>query len=305
MHWTGNRHAREAWVPPDADLDQASGLRRLLGGETGARAVGVFGVDPDLTAQTTANLASAMARRGARVLICDELPTPRNVAAYLGLAPDMGLREALASGRPGDARVEASPGVHLLRCTQAAGEIAAPDAWASLGRALDSDWIFAAAPGDGRAPLALAAPERILVAPASKRHLTEAYALLKSVHHLQPEGHWWVLLTGLTDAARGTLVMQAITETSRRFLEFEPGYLGGVPRDAKLDLATRAMRPVLDYAPASPAAGALRGACEVLARTAVTAGSRPFWPRAALIARALAARPTTQARGSTHDRRYG
>jgi flagellar biosynthesis protein FlhG len=129
------------------------------------------------------------------------------------------------------------------------------------------DWLFLAAPADAQPSLAYAAPLRILVVQGSKNHLTEAYALLKSVHRQQPEGRWWILFSHLAEPERATLMMQAITETSRRFLEVEPGYLGVVAQDGKLELSARAMRPVLDFAPASGAASAFRNAAQTLAQT--------------------------------------
>jgi flagellar biosynthesis protein FlhG len=297
-------------VPPETVFDQASGLRRLLGAGGGARVIGVFGVDARLNALAGANLACAMTHRGAQVMICDEAAAPDNVATMVGLSPAHGLAQVLAGQRAvAEALADNGAGLRLLNCAvpPVALALAPPESWARVAPAsADADWLFAVSPGDGRGSLALAAPERILVAPAGKNHLTEAYALMKTVHRLQPEGRWWILLMDLNDAERGTLMMQAITETSRRFLEVEPGFLGGVPRDAKLDLSARAMRPVLDYAPGSAAATTLRGAAETLARATphgVDPDTNEFWPRAGLIARNLAAHPS--ASGNAHGRRYG
>lgn len=284
-------------------LDQASGLRRLVGTDAGMRAVGVFGVDPALTALAAANLSAAVAARGVGVNLRDASPEPADVAARLGETPATGL--ATFSGttrntsevriwRPdaAEARAAASPGA-WDRCAEAA---------------LATDWLFAVAPPDGRDGLSLAAPDRILVAPAGKRHLTEAYGLLKSLSQLQPEAHWWILLMGLTDAERGSLMMQAITETARRFLDLAPSYLAGVPRDTKLDQSTRALRAVVHYAPACHAATALRAAADNLARHArplAAPEARACWTRAGFIMRQLASRPTLQNGNIAHGRHFG
>lgn len=287
----------------EAVLDQASGLRRLVGADAGTRAVGIFGVDPALTTLAAANLATAVAARGAAVNLRDASPEPADVAARLGETPARCL-----AAFPGTPRGHASmriwrPDVAEIRAA------ASRDTWDPMANtALTSDWLFAVAPPDGRDGLALAAPERILVAPADKRHLTEAYALLKSLSHLQPEAHWWILLMGLTDAARGSLMMQAITETARRFLDLAPSYLAGVPRDAKLDQSTRALRAVVDFAPASPAATAMRAAADNLARNTrplSTVEARAYWTRAGFMMRELASRPSLQHGNIAHGRRFG
>lgn len=294
-------------------FDQASGLRRLLGGAKGLRAVGVFGGDPELNALATANLASAMAQRGGQVCIFDESSAPRLMGQF-GLTPEFGLRDILAGACPLEkALCDGPSGIRLLACEQAAAAIAAgpSHAWSNLTGRLsetDIDWLFLAAPHDDRPSLAYAAPLRILVVPGSKQRLTEAYALLKSVHRRQPEGRWWFLLMNLAEPERGAPMTQAITETSRRFLEVQPGFLGGIPRDDKLEQSRRAMRPVLDFAPGSPAAAAIRGAAETLAQAApplTGKGIPDFWSRMGLIGRDLAPRAGIKALDRAHGRHYG
>lgn len=284
-------------MPPEMPLDQASGLRQLLGGDSGLRAVGVFGSSAALNAEAVANLATAMAQRGSAAWVFDETAAQESVARNFGLAPTLGLGQWLrGTCRLDSALVESVDGVRLLACTQGAGKLAdtSPESWANLAGELSDaaiDWLFLAAPADGQPSLAYAAPLRILVVQGSKNHLTEAYALLKSVHRQQPEGRWWILFSHLAEPERATLMMQAITETSRRFLEVEPGYLGVIAQDGKLELAARAMRPILDYAPASRAAGAFRNAAQTLAQAIqpiTGSGIRDFWLRMGLISRSLA-----------------
>jgi flagellar biosynthesis protein FlhG len=300
-------------VPPDNPLDQAAGLRQLLGGDAGLRAVGVFGGAEHLTAQATANLASAMAQRGAHTWIFDELAAPGTVAAQFGLTPPLSLDRLLSGAyRLGQVFSETPAGPRLLACAHAARSVAASpqEAWSRLAKAFTEaapDWLFLTAPNDGQASLAYAAPARILVVPGGKSHLTEAYALLKAVHQQQPEGRWWILFMNLAEPERAGLMMQAITETSRRFLEVEPGYLGVIGQDNKLELAARAMRPVLDFAPACGAATAFRSAAETLVQVVpAVSGSHiaQFWLRMGLLSRRLAAAPNNRATDYRHGGLY-
>jgi flagellar biosynthesis protein FlhG len=296
------------------NLDQATGLRRLLGADGGMRALGIFGSDAALNAHAGANLATAMAQRGASVAVFDEVPAPMNVASRLGLTPGVGLKQVIQGQcNAQDALNENPCGVRLLRAEQALHSAAglAPEAWTRLQDVLpetDLDWLFMAAPADEAPSLALAAPYRLLVVPGAKNRLTEAYALLKSLHAQQPEGRWWILFMHLSDDTRASQMMQAITETSRRFLEVEPTYLGCIPHDGKLELAARAMRTVLEFAPASAAACAFRAAAEILAQQAQSTDRlehADFWKRMGLFGRTLAPRASFKAVDTARGRHYG
>jgi MinD-like ATPase involved in chromosome partitioning or flagellar assembly len=275
--------AKEALVPPDAQLDQATGLRRLLGESAGTRAVGVFSPDPGLKATATMNLARAMSLRGNQAWIFDESDEDALTARY-GLSPATGTDRQPA--QPLDSALRSGPeGVRLLPCGRNSESMRAWDtgAWSRLAKeSPQPDWLFLAAPEDERSCLAHAAPARVLAVSGHRNHLTEAYALLKSAHRLQPECRWWILLMDLANASRGQPLMQAIIDTSRRFLEITPGHLGNIPLDEKLHLANRALRPVLDFAPGSASAAAFRGTAETLARAEPALGGaelQEFWMR--------------------------
>jgi flagellar biosynthesis protein FlhG len=300
-------------MPPEALQDQATGLRQLLGGGAGTRIVGVFGSDPTLNAQAVANLALAMAQRGSTPWIFDETPGA-DLPTRFGLAPGRGLRQVVnGSAAIDEALGFTRSGVGILSCANGARDFARLDGehHARLGArfaAAPPDWLFLAAPPDDRPSLAYAAPLRVLVVPGSKNRLTEAYALLKSVQRRLPDGRWAVLVMNLADTDHAALMMQAITETSRRFLEVLPGFLGGVPRDDKMEAASRALRPVLEFAPQSPAAVALRAAAETLAHDAPVLHDmdiEAFWQRLGPLARALGADPSTKATDGTSVGRYG
>lgn len=277
-----------------AGLDQATGLRRILGAESAPRALGIFGADAALNAHAGANLACALARRGASVTVIDEMPLPMNVATRLGIVPETSLGQCL-TGQAAPARQAHGEGVRVLRAERLLRDAAGlpPQAWRRIESALpanDIDWLLFAAPADELPSLALASPVRVLVVPGARDRLTESYALLKSLHHLQPEGRWWLLFMELDDTARAEAMLAAITETSRRFLEVEPGYLGHVPRDGKLRLAERALRALVDFAPDSAAAAAFRSAADVLARQAPASDKLEysgFWQRMGLMGRNL------------------
>lgn len=287
-------------MPPAEIHDQASGLRRLLAERPGFCAIGLFGPDPALNALTGASLAFALARRGDSVWVLDEAAPPANVATQLGLAPragladlgrsELGLLDALATGPGGVQVLAAQRSVAWLR---EMGE----RRWLRLGESVAAqspDWLLLAAPGDAANSLAHAAPLKLLLLPAAKNRIAEAYATLKLAHQIQPDGQWLVLRLNAGDPQQSAALFASLADTARRFLEIAPVDLGAVPRDAKLELAARSMRPILEVSPASPAAAAFRAVVERLGEHAALRPPRleldfdAFWQRLGLIGRMLA-----------------
>lgn len=255
---------------PVEALDQASGLRRLLGEQNAFQSLGIFGPDPDLNAAAAANLAYALARRGSRVCLLEEAPGPRNAAGLLGLSPRHGLADAL-EGRLAlaDALVTGPGGIQVLLAPRGVFQVGAVNErrWARLGdefRAGGHQWLLATAPLGEVPSLALVAPRRLLVLPAAKTRLTEAYASLKAAHQQQPDADWHLLFMQVADPDKARQLLVALGDTCRRFLGIELSDYAAVPRDARLDAAARAMRPVLDLAPAAPAAQAFRELAEAM-----------------------------------------
>lgn len=277
---------------PEPD-DQASGLRRLLGDRPAFQPLGLIGPDDDLNASATAGLACALSQRGSRTCVIDELPAPGTVATQLGLTPRHSL-DAAALGRHWleDALIGLPEGPGLLRAERPMAGIAESDDqhWNRLGEEFSDaawTWLLLAAPSDDRPSLALAAPWRLLVLPAAKSRLAEAYAVAKAAHRRQPDARWLALFMNAPDTARAESLMTALDETARRFLGLDIAYLGVIPKDDALDLATRAMQPLHQVAPSAPATLAFRQLADRLPTDPVDRrlDARSFWQRLGLFAR--------------------
>ncbi len=254
-------------------LDQASGLRRLMGQGPRFQALGVFGTDPGLTALASAHLAHALARRGAPVWGLDEAAAPRNLATLFGLSPRQTLDQALC--RDGDAAAAAMavlPGLYL---------IAAGGGMAWLAGVPEMRWRMAVddllalpeqphvlimhAPAVREAhSLALCAPERLLVVPQGKACLTQAYALIKAVHLQHPVQRWHVLVMQAGDEPTARQTYSALEMTARRFLGIRLEWLGGVPRDRSLLEAARHLQPVQELPSGKPGVQAFRQLAETV-----------------------------------------
>ncbi len=301
-------------MPPEA-LDQASGLRKMLGGiRDGLRTVGVFGPDAKLSAALAANLAEAMALRGEAVHLLDEMPAPGNAAALLGLAPACQLGSLLEGECPREAGMAVSTGgVTVMRAENGLRQLAglAEPAWARFPRLFPEggmSWLFMAAPPDGRPSLAFSAAMRLLVVGSQRSHLTEAYALLKAVHQSQPAARWWVVFMNMEEVGRSGQMMDSFAQTARRFLDTELRALGEVPRDSRLAQACKALRSLQDMAPAAPAAIAFRALADNLAQEAEVLPQEhagDFGPRLGLMARAHTVRQSISPLELGRDRAYG
>lgn len=291
--------------------DQATGLRRLLGEHEQLRTLAIFGPDARLNAAAASSLAFALARRGSRVCVIDEAPAPHNLTTHLGLTPRFTLADvarrgisfadALSTG-PGEIRVLTAP--HGFDW---ASGIAEAD-WARMGEAfsrMGSEWLLLTAPVPDTPSLALAAEQRVLVLPALKTRLTEAYAVLKAAHQRQPDGQWQTLVMNAASEERALQMAIALQETSAHFLDIEPMPFGAIPSDEKLDQAVRAMRPLLEMSPNAPAAMAFRNLAESMQSWQWDRTDREtFWRRMGLLSR-LAMAHTTSMFTPQHDLRHG
>ncbi|MDR3394736.1 MAG: hypothetical protein P4L70_07015 [Parasulfuritortus sp.] len=294
--------------------DQAAGLRRLLGSQSKLRALAVFGPDAELNAIACANLAIALSQRGDKICLIDETQPPHNVTSQCGMSPSHGLAD-VAHGRLSlDEALTTGPydGLRILKADQGFNHAAETDdrIWNRIGEDFtrhEWDWALLAAPSDERPSLALAAPLRLLVLPAVKSRLTEAYVVLKAAHNRQSDARWLALFMNATDNDKVGQLMSALNETARQFLGIEPELLGAIPKDALLDQAARALRPILELSPAAPAAQAMRQMAENLhAEPAMETrlDAKVFWQRMGLLSR-MSQPSRYPKRHAQHGRAYG
>lgn len=293
--------------------DQATGLRHLFGEQEQLRTLAIFGPDATLNAAAAASLAYALSRRGGRVCVIDEAPPPHNLTSQFGLTPrhnfgDIARRgillpDALTAG-PGDIRV-----LSAARGFDWAAEIN-ERAWSKLGESfsrLKCEWLLLTAPVIDTPSLALAANQRLLILPAVKNRLTEAYATLKAAHQRQPDGQWQTLVMNTSSEEKALQMAIALQETSAHFLDIEPLPFGAIPEDEKLEQATRAMRPLLEMSPNSPASLAFRNLAESMqAWKWNRTDSETFWRRMGLLSRlAVAPKSPMIMQELRHGRIYG
>lgn len=253
----------------DFSLDQAAGLRRLMGGGQLQVVTFVAGCEGVGRSVLVANLAVAMARLGKEVLVVDEHSALDDIAASFGLRPRFDLlnvvqREATLA----QVLVQPLRGVSILPAARAAkklGRLALPqqqallDAMAGLPRPIDIILVDAslAHPG-GFSPFGLAAQETVVVLSGNSASITEAYSLIKKVSHAFARRQFRILVNKVRKPQDARSIYDNIAQVAAQRGVARLDYAGAVPLDDALRHASQLGRPVVLQTPAAPAAAALR-----------------------------------------------
>lgn len=219
-------------------LDQASGLRRLFAPEPTFQALGVLGADARRTARACMALALGLGRQGRRVMVMDETRAPNNVAGLLGILPRYGLADAPSRGLAAVVR-QALDGLVLLAAQDSLNTLAGlsehalldmADAWKT--RADAPEWLLHNG-GDGPKQgngLAASANLRVLVLPAQRTALADAYAVMKTAHTACSGNNWFVMVDS-TEEGPALELFASLSATAQRFLDVTPVFLGCMARE--------------------------------------------------------------------------
>jgi flagellar biosynthesis protein FlhG len=256
-------------------LDQATGLRRLLGAGAVRSITFTAGASASGRATVAANAAFALARRGSRVCVLDE-GAGRGVAARFGLHPehdlaavverDRQLAEVLVDGPEGVRFVAAARGMRLLARLPVEEETRLSRAFAELDPA--PDLLIADAPAAGGVPVpraALAAGEIVVVVSGAADAITEAYALMKRLTWDFARRRCHVVVNRVRDRGRAEAIFANLQGTAARYLGVELRWLGWIPEDECVRKAERLHQPVIGAFPESSAAQAFRDLAETVA----------------------------------------
>lgn len=313
--------------------DQAETLRRMAvlarGGEvahewplpgaprTGHSAVRVMAITSGKggvgKTHIVVNLAYALQRLGARVLILDADLGLGNVDVLLGIAPQFTLQHVLEGTKTlAEILVEGPAGMMILPAGSGVQELAhlTEAQRTRLLEALDTfddelDFVLVDTGAGISANVMyfnIAAQDSVIVVTPEPTSLTDAYALVKVLATQYAATHFKVVLNMVASVAEAEDVFHRLTMVTQRFLHISLEYLGFIPRDMSFLHAVRQQQALLEYAPHSPAARCFQDiARTVLANPArVPQRSQPqdnlqfFWRR-------LLTRRTPPAAGARHS----
>lgn len=236
------------------------------------------------------NLAVMRAKRGEKVCLIDFDAGLANAHLMLGLSPTYDIGDLIA-GRvsTNEALVEGPEGLRLLSGGVGRTALANPtrrelDRLYRQLRSLEQEYdliVIDHGAGLGYATVThLAATSTlILVTNPEVTALSDAYALYKQAHAVNPEIRIGLVVNRARDLEAASHARERFESVATRFLGHTPEYIGWVPQDDAVYWSVQRRRPVTQGAPDSKAARALTGvaAWEAIdvART-----SRPFYERA-------------------------
>lgn len=214
-----------------------------------------------------ANLAAAMAARGAAVCIIDADTGLSNTATLLGLRPAFGLEQAAGGGKTlAEAIVKTHEGVAVLPGAQSllATPVAA-DQRANLERSVRElegqyDYFFIDLPAvliDKVLQFVEAAKYAFLLVSADPAALTDGFSLLKALNGRSYRGSLRVVVNQATDYPAATETYRRFAAVSEKCLKQKVEYGGFVVRDENVPKAVALQMTVIDLAASSPASRCL------------------------------------------------
>jgi len=253
----------------DFRVDQAAGLRRLLGGGQQLQVVTfVAGCEGVGRSVAVANIAVALARLGKEVLIIDEHASRDDIASSFGLMARFDLLNVVQReiGLP-QVLLQPMHGLRILpaaRAVKKLGRLSLPqqqtllDAMSGLERPVDVILVDASmAHPNGFSPFGLASQEAVVLS-GNSASITEAYSLIKKVSHAFARRHFRILVNKVRSQLDARSIFDNIAQVAAQRGIAQLDYAGAIPLDEALRQSFQLGRPVLMQAPDSPAAAAFR-----------------------------------------------
>ncbi len=215
------------------------------------------------------NLSIALAELRRRVVLLDADLGLANVDVLLGLKAkhtlsdvlngDLGLRDVLVNGPSGLKIVPAASGVQRMTMLGPREHAGLINAFSELSDQVDVLVVDTAAGiSDTVVSFVRAANEVLVVVCDEPSSITDAYALIKVLnrdHGLQR----FRVVANMTRAPReGQLMFTKLNSVCERFLDVTLQYVGHVPFDENVRKAVQKQKSLLEFAPQSKAAQAIR-----------------------------------------------
>jgi flagellar biosynthesis protein FlhG len=252
---------------PELSLIRNSQLERLI---RPVRVIAVTGGKGGVGKTSVAvNLATALSRRGRRVVLLDGDLGLANADVLLGLSPTYTLADVLSGERTlEEVLLETPQGFQLLPAASGCAELAqlGAEAHLALVRAFSSlplqldNLIVDTAPGltHGVLQFSQAAQHVVIVLCDEPASLTDAYALVKVLSRKHGVKRFFVLANQIRGERTGAQLFERFARVTARFLDVTLELAGEIPADEALRRSVREQRTVLEGYPGSPAARAFK-----------------------------------------------
>lgn len=221
------------------------------------------------------NISIALAEMRRRVVLLDADLGLANVDVLLGLkatytladvlAGTHSLMDVLVTGPAGVKIVPASSGVQRMAELSPAEHAGLINAFNELSDQVDVLVIDTAAGiSDTVVSFVRAANEVIIVVCDEPSSITDAYALIKLLNKEYGMQRFRVIANMTRNAQEGTSMFNKLNNVCERFLDVTLQFVGQVPFDEEVRNAVRKQKALLEFAPNSKAAIAIRGLAKVV-----------------------------------------
>lgn len=216
------------------------------------------------------NLALALASAGKRVVLLDADFGMANVHVHLGLAPRLtsadvikgqcDLKDVLHRGPMGIRIVPASSGFTQEIRFDAAVCAGLIQSFSDIEDTLDILVIDTAA-GLGQSVVSMvrAAQEVLIVLTEDPTSLSDAYALIKSLHHAHGMYRFQVLVNKVNHAHDGPRLFRQLTALTDQFLDVSLRFAGSVPYDDTMSKVIHQKRSLYEAFPRCRFSSAMDG----------------------------------------------
>ena len=215
------------------------------------------------------NLSLALAQMQKRVILMDADLGLANIDVLLGIKPvktiadvlsgECDLREVLVPGPGGIKIVPAASGVQQMSTLTPQQHAALISAFSMLSDQLDVLLIDTAAGiSDSVVSFVRAAQEIIIVVCDEPSSITDAYALIKLINKDYGINRVRVIANMVRNVKEGQMLFKKLSLVCERFLDINMQYAGAVPFDENVRSAVQKQKPILEHAPQSKAAQAIR-----------------------------------------------
>jgi flagellar biosynthesis protein FlhG len=221
------------------------------------------------------NLSIALAEMHRRVVLLDADLGLANVDVLLGLkathtladvlAGTHTLAEVLVKGPAGLKIVPASSGVQRMAELSTSEHAGLIHAFNELSDQVDVLMIDTAAGiSDTVVSFVRAANEVIVVVCDEPSSITDAYALIKLLSKEHGLERFRVIANMTRNALEGTSMFNKLNTVCERFLDVTLQFVGQIPFDESVRDAVRKQKALLEFAPTSKAAVAMRGIAKLV-----------------------------------------
>ncbi|GGY67385.1 site-determining protein [Cellvibrio zantedeschiae] len=229
------------------------------------------------------NLSIALAEMRRRVVLFDADLGLANVDVLLGLkathtladvlAGTHSLMDVLVNGPAGIKIVPASSGVQRMAELSAAEHAGLINAFNELSDQVDVLIIDTAAGiSDTVVSFVRAANEVVVVVCDEPSSITDAYALIKLLNKEYNMQRFRVIANMTRNPAEGTSMFNKLNTVCERFLDVTLQFVGQVPFDEEVRNAVRKQKALLEFAPTSKAAVAIRGLAQTVDKWPLPSG---------------------------------